>query len=230
MAFNAPHTPFHLPPSDLHSQGSLPTDEASINANPLPYYLAMIEAMDSEIGRLLDTMSQEERDNTILIFIGDNGTPGQVIQEYRTRRAKGSLYQGGVNVPMIISGKNVGRFNEVEDQLLNTVDLFATISDIAGTGTSQINDSESFKELLSSSNSFLNRDFAYTEHGKTGGDDEYTVRNKDYKYIRFTDGSEALYNLTNDFFENANLLDGVLTIEEEEQLNNLKEILNNLKQ
>ena len=49
LAYNAPHTPFHLPPNELHYQGNLPTDQASIDANPLPYYMAMMEAMDTEI-------------------------------------------------------------------------------------------------------------------------------------------------------------------------------------
>ena len=132
LAYNAPHTPFHSPPSHLHSQGALPEDEASINANPLPYYMAMIEAMDSEMGRLISSMSQEERDNTVIIFIGDNGTPGQVIQEHTRFRAKGSVYEGGVNVPMVISGKDVSRMNTTDDSILNATDLFATIANIAG--------------------------------------------------------------------------------------------------
>lgn len=135
LAYNTPHTPFHLPPNDLHYQGDLPSDQASIDANPLPYYLAMIESMDTEMGRLIKSMSTEEKDNTIIIFIGDNGTPNKVAQEYTSTRVKGAVYQGGVNVPMIISGKNVIRTNSSEDALINTTDLFATIADIAGTGT-----------------------------------------------------------------------------------------------
>ena len=51
LAYNAPHTPFHVPPNEMHSQGSLPgyTDAA----DPTPYYMAAIEAMDFQIGRLL---------------------------------------------------------------------------------------------------------------------------------------------------------------------------------
>ena len=49
LAYTAPHTPFHLPPDSLHSQGMLPSDAASIAANPQPYFMAMIEAMDSEM-------------------------------------------------------------------------------------------------------------------------------------------------------------------------------------
>lgn len=230
LAYNAPHTPFHLPPNDLHSQGNLPSDEASIEANPLPYYMAMIEAMDTEIGRLLDSLSEEERENTVLIFIGDNGTPNSVVQEYRNRRAKGTVYQGGVNVPMIISGKNVSRFNETDNHLLNTTDLFATIASIAGVNTTSWNDSKSFKDLLSLSTIANSRNYAYTEIGKDTGGEDYTIRNATHKYIKFVNGEEALYNLSIDFFENTNLLDTNLSTEDQEQLDNLQQIHSDLKQ
>lgn len=153
LAYNAPHEPFHLPPNELHFQGFLPTDDTSIMANPLPYYLAMIEAMDTEMGRLISSMSQDEIDNTVIIFIGDNGTPGKVIQGQSKYRAKGSIYQGGVNVPMVISGKDVTRMNQMEKALINTTDLFATISNIAGINNTEINDSKSFYNLFSDINS-----------------------------------------------------------------------------
>ncbi|CAM1333361.1 sulfatase-like hydrolase/transferase [Tenacibaculum aestuariivivum] len=204
LAYNAPHTPFHLPPSNLDTQ-SLSSDQASIDANPMPYYMAMLEALDTEVGRLLASMSQEEKDNTVIIFIGDNGTPNQVVQEHASQRAKGSVYQGGVNVPMIISGKNINRFSESEDALLNTTDLFVTISDIAGTGTTEINDSKSFKELFTTSNTSF-RDYTYTEIGEDNGTVNYTIRNSTHKYIQFSDGSEALYNLIENPLENPNLL------------------------
>ncbi len=200
LAYNAPHTPFHLPPSDLHSQGNLASDQASIDANPLPYYMAAIEAMDTEMGRLINSLSQEEKDNTVIIFIGDNGTPGQVAQTYNSRRVKGKVYQGGVNVPMIVSGKNVTRTNQTEDALVNTTDLFATIADIAGANTTEINDSRSFKGLLDGSTTGF-REYIYTETST-----DYAIRNATHKYIRFEDGSEALFNLLDNPLENPNLL------------------------
>ena len=205
LAYNAPHTPFHLPPTDLHSQGSLPTDDASIAANSLPYYMAMLEAMDSEMGRLLDSMSQEEKDNTIIIFIGDNGTPNQVVQEYSSQRAKGSVYQGGVNVPMVISGKGVNRINDSEDALINTTDLFSTIAELAGVGSLSMNDSQSLVPLLTDENA-TKREYVYTEIGKDTGGSDYTIRNATHKYILFDNGSEALYNLSLNPLENPNLL------------------------
>ena len=205
LAYNAPHSPFHLPPDNLHSQGILPTDEVSIDSNPMPYYLAMIESMDTEIGRLLSAMSLEEKENTVIIFIGDNGTPSAVAQEYNTRRVKGTVYQGGVNVPMIISGKDVSRFNQTEDALINTTDLFATIASIAGVPVMTINDSQNFKELLSEPNS-VKRDYVYAEIGHESGNSDYTIRNNTHKYIHFADGSEKLFEISTDPFESINLL------------------------
>ena len=206
LAYNAPHTPFHLPPVDLHSQGNLPTDEASIEATPLPYYQAMIEAMDSEIGRLLESMSEDERNNTVIIFVGDNGTPNQVVQTYNSNRAKGSIYQGGVNVPMVISGKNVSRTNETDYTLINTTDLFATIADISGASISNPRDSHSFIDALTSNN-FEGRGFVYTEKYNTQSQGaDYTIRNSTHKYIYFNNGNEALYNLSANPFEFPNLL------------------------
>ena len=58
MAYAAPHTPFHLPPAGLHSQ-NLSGSDTDINANPRNYYLAAIEAMDTEIGRMLENLDEE---------------------------------------------------------------------------------------------------------------------------------------------------------------------------
>jgi len=78
LAYNAPHTPFHSPPAEMHTQGNLAPYEEGADA--MPYYMAAIETMDFQIGRLFDSFSSEERENTIIIFIGDNGTPNEVAQ------------------------------------------------------------------------------------------------------------------------------------------------------
>lgn len=206
LAYNAPHSPLHVPPSNLHSQGNLPSDQASIDANPLPYYMAMLEAMDTEIGRFLDALSPEERENSVFIFVGDNGTPRNVIQAYRGFKAKGTVYQGGIHVPMVVSGKNVTRMNAVENALINTTDIFATIAEIAGSNTAEIHDSKSFKDLLTQGGE-SKREYAYGEIGNDLGSSDYTIRNQTHKYIHFADGSEELYHLEQDPLENVNLLD-----------------------
>ena len=202
LAYNAPHTPFHVPPQNLHSHGQLDSNSSSIDANPLPYYLAMIESIDTEMGRLTESINEEVLNNTTIIFIGDNGTPNQVTQQFNSRRDKGTLYKGGINVPMIISGSQVTRKNEEENALINTTDLFTTISELCGINNLNMNDSKSFKKLLNNSFDSSSREYLYSEIGN----ENYTIRNSTHKYIRFEDGSEALYNLSVNEFENPNLL------------------------
>mgnify|MGYP005989352501 CR=1 FL=1 len=209
LAYNAPHTPFHLAPQNLHSQGVLSTDSGSINANPMPYYMSAIEAMDTEIGRLLNNLTSEEKANTIIIFIGDNGTPNQVAQSPFSRtKSKNSIYQGGINVPMVISGFGVNRIGERETGLISTTDLFSTIATISGVSTSTKENSTSFYSLFSNEDS-NSREFVYTEISNNGIG--YAVRNQNYKLIKFDNGTEELYNLNSDPYENSNLIGTTLT-------------------
>ena len=126
-----------------------------------------LEAMDSEIGRLLNSMTAEEKANTIIIFIGDNGSPNQVAQSpYSSQKAKGSLFQGGVNVPMFVSGYGVNRPGAREESLIHTTDFFTTISNIAGVSNTNIHNSSSFYDLLSATDT-NSREYVYVESVKT---------------------------------------------------------------
>lgn len=210
LAYNAPHTPFHVPPSEMHKQGDLPAYEEGMDA--LPYYLAAVEAMDFQISRLLESLSTEEREKTIIIFIGDNGSPVQVAQSpYSRNKSKGSLYQGGINVPMLISGIGVDRIG-VDHSLVSCTDLFSTILDLTGTIDADRNDSKSFRHLLSQEGK--HRDYVYSEMDN-GSDDIWTIRNSDYKLIINSNGNAEMYNLIEDAYENNNLLDTGLDPDEE---------------
>jgi len=204
LAFNAPHTPFHLPPGDLHDR-QLSGTQVDIDGDPLPYYFAAIEAMDTEINRLLDSLDVETRDNTIVIFMGDNGTPAQVAQSpYGPGKAKGSLYQGGINIPFFVSGPGVTRIGERESALVNTTDLFSTIASLTGVNVDQVNDSESFSDMLGKSPE-TERLFQYSEKS-TESDEQWTISDGMYKLIESNGGDQELYELTTDPFESADLV------------------------
>ena len=225
LAYVAPHTPFHLPPQALHTQDLLGSD-ADINANPRNYYLAAIEAMDTEIGRLLASMTQEELDNTIIFYVGDNGTPRQVAdRSVYANGSKGSLTQGGLSVPMIASGAGVSRKNVREDALISSTDFFATIASMAGDTTSSIEDSKSFKNLLTNSNA-AHRDYLYSDFSSDNVSG-WAVRNTNYKLISTATGQE-LYDLENDPFENSNLLAG--STDYSDIVSELSEIANGIRQ
>ena len=224
LAYNAPHTPFHAPPINMHSQGNLPAYNNGLD--PIPYYMAAIEAMDFQIGRLLDAIPEVERNNTIIIFIGDNGTPNQVAQNpYSSATVKNTLYQGGVNVPMFISGNTVSRLG-TDNNLINSTDLFATIAEIAGISVNEIHDSKSFKPLLTSNNTI--RDYQYSEMDN-GTTDRWTISNGEYKLIVSALGMEEMYYLVGDPYENNNLLNGTLSTIQENAKSELEAELINIR-
>ncbi|MEZ4887875.1 MAG: sulfatase-like hydrolase/transferase [Chitinophagales bacterium] len=230
LAYNAPHTPLHLPPSNMHSQGNLPTDQASIDANPLPYFLAMVESVDYEMGRLFSTIPQSELDNTVVIFVGDNGTDRDVIQApYAKYQSKGSLYQGGVHVPMIVTGVGVTRRNERESALVSFSDLFSTIVELTGTPLSQIHDSYSFAPLLSNSGEGQ-RDCLYTEISSNNSG--WASRDATFKYIELENGTQEFYNLLNDPYEKNDLLPDLNSTQQVsfDKLSTLRELLTSIEE
>ncbi|NKB70111.1 MAG: sulfatase-like hydrolase/transferase [Candidatus Latescibacteria bacterium] len=198
VAYTAPHTPFHLPPADLHSYTELEDTEAAIAADPLPYYLAMSQALDTEMGRLL---AEVDRRNTVVIFIGDNGPPGRVAQApLQLGQAKNTLYQGGIQVPLVVAGPGIGRPGQREASLVSSTDLFATIADLAGADMDRVpSDSRSFKGLLQGTGAD-HRDYVYAQL-ESQGQAAWTVRDGRYKLIDFGDGSTALYDLQADPYE-----------------------------
>lgn len=205
LAYTAPHTPFHLPPNKLHSSNNLTNTDEDISKNPKPYFFSMIEALDTEIGRLLNSIPKKELDNTTIIFIGDNGSPNQVVQTYGRRKAKGSIYQGGINVPLVVTGKNVERTAEIEKALVNSTDLFATISELAGVNVDSIHDSKSFVPLFSKKNlSHKNHLYSELKNKRKSG---YTIRNDKFKYIYYDNGNKELFDLEIDPYEIENLID-----------------------
>ena len=208
LAYTTPHSPFHLPPAEMHSQAGLPADQASVNANTSPYYMAMIESLDYEMGRLLERIPQQERDNTLIIFVGDNGTPGKVIQPpYQNNRSKGSLHQGGIHVPMVVAGAGVSRKGQRDQSLIHTADLFSTIARVAGVGQSKYEDSQSFYNTFSAPVP-SDRNYNYSEilDNEQPAKPGYTVRNEQYKLIVLDNNSHRFYDLQSDPYEQTNLI------------------------
>ncbi len=84
----------------------------------------------------------------MVIFVGDNGVPPPVKDTATgLRDSKGSTYEGGVRVPLIVAGAGVTRRGR-EDNLFVTTDLYATVLDVAGVPVSHVNDSYSVKPLF----------------------------------------------------------------------------------
>lgn len=202
LAHATPHTPFHIPPDGLF--------EIEDTSNNLGKYIAAIEALDYELGRLLSGMDEQTKQNTLVVFIGDNGTPRQVIQYFQDDHGKATLYEGGMRIPLILSGLGVLRKAEIEEGLVHTTDLYATILEVVGVQLpGGIHNSYSFKPSLQCSNTIV-KNYNYSDH-ETG----YAIRNEQYKLLKFSDGSEEFYDISADLKEENNLIN-TLTPDQEE--------------
>lgn len=207
LAFNAPHDPLHLPPAGLHTFSNLSGTAIDIRNQPKAYFKAMIQAMDHEIGRLFDSLRVlNKMDSTDIIFIGDNGNTPRTAQIADTSRAKGTLYEYGIHVPFITAGPSVVNGGRASDALINATDIFATTLELMGFSNwqSQIPvakpvDSKSLLPIINNTATAI-RQWAFSENFKLTPDsnDGKTMRNEEYKLIRFDYGAEEFYNLTTD--------------------------------
>jgi arylsulfatase A-like enzyme len=152
VCFNPPHAPFEVPPlglaspeteSEIACWGFVPGDEAGAGA-PVQqrrlFYKAMLEAVDTEIGNLIDGITPAKLANTMIFVIGDNGTPENVmnVPPHATGHGKTTVYEWGVRVPLIVSGPLVpspGGFTS--DVPVGALDLFRTIAAITGANVNQ---------------------------------------------------------------------------------------------
>jgi arylsulfatase A-like enzyme len=164
--------------------------------------------MDYEIGRFIDSLTADQKVNTTFIFLGDNGTPGNVLQEFPAGRGKQTLYQGGVHVPMFISGKGVTRIGEADSSLINVIDVYASVLEMLGKDLEGgIYNSYSFNHLLTGT-STETRKYNFTELDANAGSfdvEGYTIRDDTYKLIIYSDNTEELFDLSTDTFELINL-------------------------
>lgn len=110
----------------------------------------MLEAVDHEIGRLLETVGIATREadgslsfnpdsNTVVILTGDNGTfMPSVKAPFDPLRAKGTLYQSGVWVPLIVTGPGINQPNRDVPHLINSTDMFRLFTGLAGIDSEQL--------------------------------------------------------------------------------------------
>lgn len=128
----------NLWPDDMHdpwipSFGYYPLQETWDNRDN---FVAVLTQYDRQIGRLLDGIDRLGiRNNTLIIFTSDNGAL-PTFDNARTnghRGSKNSLYEGGVNMPFLVSWRGTIKEGETDSEsLLNAVDLYPTLCKIAG--------------------------------------------------------------------------------------------------
>lgn len=98
------------------------------------FYLANLNCLDDNIGRVLDVLEAEKlKDNTLVIFVSDNGgSPLTGANNKPLSAGKYSLWEGGIRVPMAISWPEKIKAGEVQNAYVSALDILPTIADASG--------------------------------------------------------------------------------------------------
>jgi arylsulfatase A-like enzyme len=184
VSFSSVHTPLQHPPAALTPSG-VSDDLTSDCSNPVNRRRlsdAMTEAMDTELGRLLvetglaapdpggGVIYDPEISNTVIVIYGDNGTFGPVVKApFDPTRAKGSAYQTGIWVPLIVSGPMVESPGRDIEHMVNGVDVFQMFGELAGLDVPSLVprqlDSVSMMAYLSNPEQYGLRQFNFAQGG-----------------------------------------------------------------
>jgi len=176
-----------------------------------PVYAAVIEAVDQGVGRIaqaLDELKLSEK--TVVVFTSDNGGLKQNTSNAPFRVGKGSAYEGGVRVPLIVSWPGTIGAGTTCDVPVVTPDWYPTMLDLAGAKPlpSQVVDGVSLAPLLRGKEA-PKRDAIYWHypHYHPGGATPYSaIRAGDWRLVEFFEDSHVeLYNLKDDVGESKDL-------------------------
>ena len=211
LAVTAAHAPLHRPPAQLHSF-NLPNPEPVPGEDPLPYFHAMIEALDTELGRLFQVI---DFSTTTVLLVSDNGSSDVAITPpFTMQQNKGTVYEGGTRVALIVKGAAVSQPGREVTAMVNTTDFMATIAELAGVDLKSLPmpklDSISFVKYLANPWQKPLRKHAFSENFKPAGFGPYTVlkramRDERYKLITDMSAPDEFYDLLMDPYESTPL-------------------------
>jgi len=159
-------------------------------------YLACVSFVDSQVGRLLEAIQRNGfRDNTIIVLWSDHGY--HLGEKLIT--GKNTLWERSTRVPLIFAGPGIGRAT-VCNEPVELLDLFPTLNELCGLPAVDGLEGHSLGPQLKDSKA--KRDWpAITSHNQGN----HAVRSARWRYIRYADGSEEMYDMQDDPQEWKNL-------------------------
>lgn len=217
VGFYKPHTPFVAPrkyfdlyPKDRIRIPHVPSDYLSTLPGPavrnlsvhkeqnnlsdslalcaIQGYYAVISFMDAQVGRVLDALEKSGlRENTIIVFTSDNGYHMGEHGYYQ----KNTLFENSGRIPLIISAPNMKGKGRSSASIVEMIDMYPTLCDLAGITPPPYLAGKSLKPVLNNPKASV-RGSALTQI--EGG---YTLRTKNYRYSRWGKGGENLIELYN---------------------------------
>ena len=158
-------------------------------------YLACCSFVDACVGEVLDALDQSPyRDNTIIVLFSDHGFH---LGE-KQRWAKRSLWEDGTRVPLIIAGPGLPK-HQTCSQPAGLIDIYPTLLDLCGLPPDPRLEGSSLQPQI------IDPSKSRAPVRTTFGPENHAIRSRDWRYIRYRDGSEELYDHRNDPHEWNNL-------------------------
>ena len=176
-----------------------------------PACAATIEAVDQNVGRIMEHLEQLNlSDNTVVIFTSDNGGTQQYTPPLRG--GKGELYEGGIRVPLVVTGPAVKMLGSKCDAPVSSVDFHPTLLELAGIKPpeGQALDGVSLVPLFHGASTLDRKRLFWHFPCYVGrASPSSAIREGDFKLIEFFEegGRVELFNLKNDPNEEKNLAD-----------------------
>lgn len=179
-------------------------------------YLASVASVDELVGDILDAVEDSPlKDNTIIVFTSDHGW-GNGEKDYLY---KNSLWQKSTRVPLIIRAPGLSKAGGVSELPVSLIDLYPTLIDLCGLPSDTVKnakgrplDGHSLKPLLNqpANDKWQGPDTALTALYRWANyydpaEQSYSLRARDWRYIRYHNGKEELYHNAKDPHEWENL-------------------------
>lgn len=198
VSYNAVHSPMQATDEDLATLRRIKDDQRRI-------FAGMLVALDRGVGRIRDSLNERGLTRrTLVVFVSDNGGPTAELTSSNAplRSGKGSLYEGGIRVPMVWSLPNRIPSDRVEDRPVLSLDIAATALDLAGIPADNEADGKSLLEWIDGPSRQSPHEKIYWR--MQGG--KMAFRSGNWKIVRPKRNEPIeLYHLAGDLSESRNL-------------------------
>ncbi|TWI85525.1 arylsulfatase A-like enzyme [Lacibacter cauensis] len=203
LAYNAPHAPLQATPKYLSRFEHIKNPKRKT-------YAAMVSAVDDGVGAVLDKLQQLQlTENTIVIFLSDNGGPenDNGSDNGPLRGGKGSLFEGGIKVPFAMQWPKQIKANTQYDQPVISLDIFVTIASNIGKSSSPKNQLDGVNLLPYLQSKQQGSPHAYLFWRQFDQKNYAVLHQSGFKEVILKDSVFNLYNLKAEIDEKTNVDD-----------------------
>ena len=181
--------------------------------DPQRHFRDMVAYADKAVGQIVSQLGKSGvRDNTLIIFTGDNGTDTPIVTPWKGTKVvggKGTMSDTGTRVPLIVNWPaGIRKAGRVVGDLVEFTDVFPTLCEVTGAKLPKNHpgDGASIVSVLRNQADARRKDWIYIWYRK-----QVMVRNKQYSFVANQDGSKAALTRYDSPFNGTKLKDSALT-------------------